>query len=233
MVDPAYLKSAPLFQSLPEELLRELAQACRTRTYRRGDVLFYEEDEANALYLLRSGKVKIVRLGEDGEERILFIHRAGECLGELSLVDGKPRSAKAEAMEPVEAVILSRQPFLDLIEREPAVARGVMSALAGMVRRLSEQVQEFATLNVAARLARRLLQLADMHGQSTPQGIRFALPLSQDELAGMIGTTRQTVNTQLQKFQQAGILTADREGITLHQPQKLRRAVEAGTRAPT
>src|SRR4051812_23025687 len=103
MVDPLHLQEVSLFQSLLEADLHELAQACRTRTYRTDDSLFYEEDEGTALYILCSGRVKIVAMGEDGVDRIVHIHRAGECLGEVSLVDGQPRSATAVAIEPVEA----------------------------------------------------------------------------------------------------------------------------------
>jgi len=233
MADLVHLREVSLFRSLPEEQLRELAQACRSRTYRRGDALFYSGDEGSAVYILRSGKVKIVGEGADGEERILHLQGAGECLGELSLIDGQPRSATAVAIEPVDAWILSRQSFIDLVDRRPEVARAVMGELAGIVRRLSEQVQEFTTLDVRARLAKKLLQLSERHGQSASEGVQVALPLNQDELAGMIGTTRPSVNTHLKRFEKEGVLSLHREGITVHQPRKLQKAVAEGTREPS
>jgi CRP/FNR family transcriptional regulator/CRP/FNR family cyclic AMP-dependent transcriptional regulator len=100
-----------------------------------------------------------------------------------------------------------------------------MSGLAGMVRRLSEQVQDLTALDVPGRIAKKLLELADSHGQTTPDGVQISLPLTQQELADMIGATRVAVNQALSWFRGQGILTTDRQGITLRQPEKLRQRV--------
>jgi CRP/FNR family transcriptional regulator, cyclic AMP receptor protein len=198
---------------------------CRRRVFKRGEALFHEEDPGNALYIVQTGQVKIVRLAPDGEERILHLEGPGECLGELSLIDSAPRSAKAVALDRVEALVLYREEFLALLDRHPAVARAVMSGLAGMVRRLSEQVQDLTALDVPGRIAKKLLELADSHGQTTPDGVQISLPLTQQELADMIGATRVAVNQALSWFRGQGILTTDRQGITLRQPEKLRQRV--------
>jgi CRP/FNR family transcriptional regulator/CRP/FNR family cyclic AMP-dependent transcriptional regulator len=215
----------PFFSSLGEEQLRELASECRLRRFRRGDTLFYEGDEGSALYILQSGHVKIVRFGEDAEERILHTHGPGECLGELSLVDGAPRSAQAVALDAVEALILHRDPFLALIRRSPQVALAVMSGLAGMVRRLSEQVYDLTALDVPGRLAKRLLALADSHGEPTDGGTLIRISFTQQELAEMIGATRVAVNQALGWFRDRGILTTGREGIVIHDPEQLRKRI--------
>jgi CRP/FNR family transcriptional regulator, cyclic AMP receptor protein len=225
MAGTSPLAQVSFFASLSEEGLRALEQACRRRTFKRGETLFYEEDPGNALYILQKGQVKIVRLAPDGEERILHVEGPGQCLGELSLIDGAPRSAKAVTLDQVEALVLYREEFLALVERHPAVARAVMSGLAGMVRRLSEQVQDLTALDVPGRIAKKLLELADSHGQSTPEGVQIALKLSQQELAAMIGATRVAVNQALSWFRSQGILATDRQGITLLKPEKLRQRV--------
>jgi CRP/FNR family cyclic AMP-dependent transcriptional regulator len=225
MAGASPLARVSFFASLSAEGLRALEQACRRRTFKRGETLFYEEDPGSALYILQTGQVKIVRLAPDGEERILHLEGPGECLGELSLIDGAPRSAKAVALEAVEALVLYREEFLALVERHPAVARAVMSGLAEMVRRLSEQVQDLTALNVPGRIAKKLLELADSHGQATPEGVQIALKLSQQELAEMIGATRVAVNQALSWFRSQGILATDRQGITLLKPEKLRQRV--------
>jgi CRP/FNR family cyclic AMP-dependent transcriptional regulator len=219
------LAQVPFFRSLEDHELQELAGACRPRAFKRGEVLFHDGDPGNVLYVLRSGEVKVVLIADDGEETILHVVRAGECLGELSLVDGAPRSATSVALDRVEALALLREDFLALVERRPAVARAVMAALAGMVRRLSAQVQDVMTLDVAARLAKKLLELADRHGQATDGGVRIDLRLKQQELAEMIGATRVSVNQHLGWFQERGILTFDPEGIILHHPEQLRRRI--------
>jgi CRP/FNR family transcriptional regulator/CRP/FNR family cyclic AMP-dependent transcriptional regulator len=225
MAATSLLGGVPLFASLSEEALRAVEAVCRRRVFKRGETLFYEEDPGNALYIVQTGQVKIVRLAPDGEERILHLEGPGECLGELSLIDGAPRSAKAVALDRVEALVLYREEFLALVDRHPAVARAVMSGLAGMVRRLSEQVQDLTALDVPGRIAKKLLELADSHGQKTEDGVQIALPLTQQELADMIGATRVAVNQALSWFRGQGILTTDRQGITLRQPEKLKQRV--------
>jgi CRP/FNR family transcriptional regulator/CRP/FNR family cyclic AMP-dependent transcriptional regulator len=219
------LAQVPMFRSLEDHELQELAGACRPRTFKRGEVLFHEDDPSNVLYILRSGEVKLLLVADDGEETILHVVRTGECLGELSLVDAQPRSATAVALDRVEALALLREDFLALVERRPAVAHAVMIALAGMVRRLSAQVQDVMTLDVAARLAKKLLELAERHGEGTPEGIRIALRLKQQELAEMIGATRVSVNQHLGWFQEQGILSSDADGFILHKPEQLRRRI--------
>jgi CRP/FNR family transcriptional regulator, cyclic AMP receptor protein len=225
MAGTSLLGGVPLFASLSEEALRAVEAVCRRRMFKRGETLFYEEDPGNALYIVQTGQVKIVRLAPDGEERILHLEGPGECLGELSLIDGAPRSAKAVALDRVEALVLYREEFLALVDRYPAVARAVMSGLAGMVRRLSEQVQDLTALDVPGRIAKKLLELADSHGQTTPDGVQISLPLTQQELADMVGATRVAVNQALSWFRGQGILTTNRQGITLRQPEKLRQRV--------
>jgi CRP-like cAMP-binding protein len=225
MADQALLAVVPFLASLREEQREELAQACRRRTFKPGDVLFYEDDPGSALYILHSGRVKIVRLAEDGAERILHLHGPGEHFGELSLIDGEPRSARAVALEPVDALMLYRDDFLALLKRSPGVALAIMSGLAGMVRRLSEQVHDLTALDVPGRLAKKLLELSESHGQKTDQGIRIALPLKQEELAQMIGATRVAVNQSLSWFRERGVLSIHQGEITLHQPAELRKRI--------
>jgi CRP/FNR family transcriptional regulator, cyclic AMP receptor protein len=213
------------FQSLTGEQFQELEQASRRRSFKRGETLFYEEDPGNALYILQQGQVKIVRLAADGEERILRIQGPGECLGELSLIDGEPRSARAVALERVEALVLYREAFLALLQRHPPVALAVMSGLAKMVRRLSEEVQDRTALDVPGRVAKKLLELAASHGETTPAGVQVRVKLSQQELAEMIGATRVAVNQALSWFRGQGILSTEREGVVIHQPERLRQRV--------
>jgi CRP/FNR family transcriptional regulator/CRP/FNR family cyclic AMP-dependent transcriptional regulator len=218
---PSLLLSRSCFASLGEEPPRELALACRSRAFKRGQALFYEDEPGSALYLLQSGRVKIVCLAPDGGERILHVFGPGDCLGELSLVDGAPRSATAVALDEVRALMLYRDELLSLLQRHPAVAVALLSRLAAAVRRTTAQVLDLTTLDVPGRIARKLLELAERHGQSTPDGLRITLPLTQQELAEMIGATRVAVNEALSGFRSRKILSTGRDGITIHQPEKL------------
>jgi CRP/FNR family transcriptional regulator, cyclic AMP receptor protein len=221
----ACLSLVPCFGALPEGDRQALAEVCRRRSFKPGEVLFYEGDLGSALYLLLSGQVKIVRETLDGAEIILHICGPGECVGEMAVIDGAARSATARAMERAEVLMLYRDDFLALMERRPAFARAVMGALAVRIRRLDEQVQTAVTLDVPARLAKVLLTLAEQHGRETPDGIHIALRLTHEELAQMVGAARQTVTSQLTSLRERGIVSLDREGITLHRPDLLRRRI--------
>jgi CRP-like cAMP-binding protein len=146
-VPAGLLSQVPFLETLDAEDLRELARTCPLRRFKPGVALFHEGDPGSALFLLESGHVKIVRAATDGEEMVLHIYGPGEHLGEMALVDGAPRSATAVALEPVEARMLYREPFLALLYRRPSAALAVMSGLAAMVRRLNEQLQDATSLD--------------------------------------------------------------------------------------
>jgi len=219
------LSRVPIFASLDEPTLRRLSELCRTRTFKRGEVLFHEGDPGNALYLIESGQVKIVLVSDEGEETILNVQGPEECLGELALIDGAPRSATAVALERVQALALYRDDFLALVENHPPVALAVMGGLAATIRRLSSQVQDLMLLDARGRVAKKLLDLGLQHGRVTPEGVRIDLRLTQQELAQMVGLTRVSVNQHLAWFQEHRVLTTDREGITLLDPNALRERV--------
>jgi CRP/FNR family cyclic AMP-dependent transcriptional regulator len=217
----ASLAQASLFASLREANLQELAALCQLRSFKPGQILFHEGDPGHALYLIRSGQVKIVRIAPDGQEILLRVAGPGECLGEMALLDDEPRSATLVALGPVEAVLLYREAFLELVEQQPGVALAVMAELTRKVRQMSEQVQDLMRLDVAGRIAKTLLGLAEEHGQVTPEGIRIGFSLSREEMAQMVGVARETVSRELMRWQERGVLTVERSGITLHQPEAL------------
>jgi CRP/FNR family cyclic AMP-dependent transcriptional regulator len=132
------LTEASLLAGLPAEHLAQLAATARRRTYRRGEVIFHQGDVGNSLHVLVSGAVKVVNDAESGDEAVLFILGPGDTFGELSLLDGEPRSAGVEAMEPVETVMLDRAVFLQYLAEHPEMLMPVTTALCGVIRRLTE-----------------------------------------------------------------------------------------------
>lgn len=223
MTRTALLAQVSYFAALDETELRNLAESCRLHTFARGEVLFNEGDDAANLYVLQSGQVKVVLIDAAGEETILHVAGAGESLGELSLVDGEPRSATAVALTPVEALALHREEFLALLERRRAVERAVMKRLAQLVRAADGHRHDASSLPSPERLAKKLLELAERHGEQLPQGVRISAALTQQDLARLVGMTRVSVHRYLNRLEEEGVLTADREGITIHQPEVLRR----------
>jgi CRP-like cAMP-binding protein len=218
------LAQTTIFGSLNEEDLGALAAACRVRRFAAGVVLFHAEDPGDTLFVIRSGQVKVV-LETGADDHILCLCGPGEHLGELSLIDGQPRSATATAVGPVEVLALYSRDLLALIERRPIIGWAIMSRLSGMVRLVNQQLQNLLALDANARIAKKLLELSEGHGEATKDGIRITLPLTQRELGQMVGVTREKINRALEQFEQRGVLTNGRQGITIQQPDLLRQLV--------
>jgi CRP/FNR family cyclic AMP-dependent transcriptional regulator len=217
------LSDVSILASLGEEELRQVAAAARSRAFERGEILFHEGDTAEALYILRSGIVKLTLIGMDGEESVLKVLGPGDTLGELSLLDGQPRSTTATALAPVEALVLHRREFLALLDRHRTVERAVLKQLATIVRGADARFVDVTSLDVGERLAKKLVELAERHGEVTAEGIRIPVPLTQYELASMLGLTRISIARHLARFRSEGILDTDRGGIVLYDLQALRR----------
>jgi CRP/FNR family transcriptional regulator, cyclic AMP receptor protein len=214
-----------LFSGLGAEPLAALAATLRTRRFRRGEVLFHEGDPGDALFIVASGAVKVVVPSEDGDEAILATLRRGDFLGELALLDGAPRSASAIALEATETLALPRDRFHALVDSEPAIRDALFGSLAAELRRLTAHVAELHFLDLTGRLAARLVRLADEHGTLGPDGsIRLDAPLTQSDVAAMIGATRQSVNKLLGEFVDKGLIRLDRETIVIPDREALIRA---------
>jgi CRP/FNR family cyclic AMP-dependent transcriptional regulator len=216
------LSRCRLFAGMSEESLRAIAATLRTRRFRRGEVLFHEGDPGDALFIVASGAVKVVVPSEEGEEAILVTLRRGDFLGELALLDGAPRSASAVALEPTEALTLPRSQFRTLVANQPAIRDALLASLAAELRRLTMHVAELHFLDLTGRLAARLAHLAEEHGERLPNGsIRLDAPLTQSDLASMIGATRQSVNKLLGEFEAAGLLRLERDSILVPDLERL------------
>ncbi|MGD0123404.1 MAG: Crp/Fnr family transcriptional regulator [Candidatus Limnocylindrales bacterium] len=214
-----------LFAGMGPDALRAMARTLRARRFRRGEVLFHEGDPGDALFVVASGAVKVVVPSEEGEEAILATLRRGDFLGELALLDGAPRSASAVALEATEVLALPRDQFLALVATEPAIRDALMASLAGELRRLTTHVAELHFLDLTGRLAARLARLAEEHGDRLPDGtIRLDAPLTQSDLAAMIGATRQSVNKLLGEFEADGLLKMERDVILVPNLDRLARA---------
>ena len=213
-----------LFAGMSKESLGAITQTLRARRFRRGEVLFHEGDPGDALFVVASGAVKVVVPSEEGEEAILATLRRGDFLGELALLDGAPRSASAVALEVTEALALPRDQFLALVAGEPAIRDALLASLSGELRRLTTHVAELHFLDLTGRLAARLARLAEEHGERLPDGsIRLDAPLTQSDLAAMIGATRQSVNKLLGEFEEDGLVRMERDSIFVPNLDRLAR----------
>src|SRR5947199_9727709 len=175
-----YLRRLPLFARLPEGELAELGERVRTKTFRRGEMIFRKDDPGAHFYVVLEGAVKIALPGEFGQEALVALLRGGEFLGELALFDHGPRSAAATALEDTRCALLAGEDFLSFVEAHPAATKVVFEALAKTVRRLSDRVEDLIFLDVPSRVAKYLLDLAQVNGAGGSGEVE--LTLTQDEL---------------------------------------------------
>jgi CRP-like cAMP-binding protein len=204
------LAAAELFQGATQEELSDLASLASTRRLVRGDVLFNEGDAPDALYLVLRGRVAIANKSFDGRESVVALMEDGDLFGEMGMLDGLPRSAEGRALEPSEVLVLGYEPARALLERRPELLWGVVRMLADRLRGMDEALADSVFLDVTGRTAKRLLELANGANE-------FLLPVTQEELAGMVGASRERVNKAIASFIRLGWLEqADRHYRIIH-----------------
>ncbi|MCS6785801.1 MAG: Crp/Fnr family transcriptional regulator, partial [Thiobacillaceae bacterium] len=169
----------------------------------------------DSLYVLLSGKVKVSLLSQDGKEAILGVLGPGEVFGEMSLLDGMPRSATVTTLERARLLKLGRQDFLHFLQRNPDVMLNLLVAFSQRLRSTNTLIANLSFLNLPARLARLLMELGQRHGRPGPAGVIIGLRLSQEELGNLAGTSRESVNKQLRAWAESGLLEYCQGIITL------------------
>jgi len=219
---PDVLAGVELFAGLDPEARAALAATATLRSYRRGQVLFLEDDPGDALLVLRSGAVSVFRTAPSGERAMLAVLRPPEVLGEVSLLDGAPRSASAEALEDTSALALSRQAFLGLVHAHPRILDAVLRSFGALVRRLTEQTADHVFLDLPGRVAKALVRLAAAGGPVAE------VDLTQTQLAEMAGGSRQSVNQAIGTFAARGWLHTEGRRIVVTDLAALRRRAGLG-----
>ncbi|HEX8725857.1 MAG TPA: Crp/Fnr family transcriptional regulator [Gemmatimonadaceae bacterium] len=205
-----FLATVPLFGGLEREELDRFAELMRAKTYPRGSVILFENDPGDSLFVVRGGRVKVVRIADDGREVILGMLGVGDHFGELSLIDDRPRSAHVIAMEDADLLVLRREDFRARVESSPRVAWSLLTALSHRLRLADDKIGGLVLLDVPGRIARLLLDLADEHGGST-----IGRALTHQTIAQMIGASRETVSRAMKEFQDAGQIGVERRRITV------------------
>ncbi|HSE46619.1 MAG TPA: Crp/Fnr family transcriptional regulator [Gemmatimonadales bacterium] len=204
------LRKVPLFAGLPETELVAFAELVRERSYPKGSVILFEDDPGDALYLVATGQVKVVLIGEDGREVILSVLGEGSFFGEMALIDDQPRSAHVIAMTDATVLMLRREDFQARLRRSPEIAIGLLRELSRRLRRADEKIGSLVLLDVNGRVADVLLRLAD----EEPDG-RITKKITHHVIAQMIGSSRETVSRTMRDFVERGLITVTRREITL------------------
>ena len=223
--ETSYLKQVTLFAGLSDDALQELGTVAKRRAFRSGEVIFHRDDPGQVLYVIKEGKVKICLISPDGQEISLVVFGKGECFGELALLDGLPRSADAIAVEKVECYTLQRSDFHNAIMKNPNIAIQVLEVISKRLRNTNEQVEDLIFLDVYGRVAKKLLELSDAHGTKVEDGIRIEVRMTQQELASMVGASRESVNKVMGYFTDKKYISTDKHRITLHRVNDLKQRI--------
>lgn len=195
----------------------------RTLRLQPGVVLFNEGDASSRVMLLLSGRVKVSTFSADGRETVLGYRGAGDVLGELSAIDGQPHVATVTVVDPVEALAVSAERFVATLESEADVAVALLRLLVDRLRDADRTRADYTVLDVLGRTARRLVELADRYGLESGTGLLIELPISQRELAGWVGSSREAVNKALAQLVDRNLIRADRRHFTVLDLDGLRR----------
>jgi CRP/FNR family cyclic AMP-dependent transcriptional regulator len=217
-----------LFRGLSAATIHQIASLSVRRPYAMGAIIFSQGDPGDALYGIVTGKVRISASAADGKEMFLNIMEPGDTFGEIALLDGYPRTATASATAPSELLVIMRDPFLSLLQREPSLAIHLLRLLCQRIRWTSGLAEDSALLSLPARLARRVLSLAKLHGHPVLNGVH--LVISQEDIARFLGISRQVVNQYLQTWKANGWVELGRAKMTILDEQALQRTSESSER---
>jgi CRP-like cAMP-binding protein len=218
MDNGALLSRSDLFSALDGEALGRVLDTARSLRCRRNDVIFAEGDDAAELFVVRSGRIAIGKQSPDGRESLVALMEEGDLFGEMPLFDNEPRSAQARALEPSELLSVPYPPIKAVLEERPELLWEVVAVLSRRIRSTDEALADSVFLDVTGRTAKRLLELAG-------DADEFTLPITQEELAGLVGASRERVNKAISAFVRLGwIEQVDRHYRITDRTQLSRRA---------
>jgi CRP/FNR family transcriptional regulator/CRP/FNR family cyclic AMP-dependent transcriptional regulator len=215
MVSAELFRQVPLFTGLEDEDLESLISVANRRKYPKDGVIFFENDLGDALYMILSGRVKVTILSDDGREIILAMLSDADFFGEMSLLDNEPRSATAIALRETEMVVLHQREFLTIVEKRPRVLINLLSVLSARLRKANHQIGNLALHDVYGRVARILLEMASEDGTRQAGGrVTFRRPTHQ-EIANMIGATRETVSRMISDLHRQGYIEISGKNVII------------------
>ena len=207
-----------LFQGISEAEAQKVASLCAERKYRKGAAIFSKGDPSNALFIIKSGKVRILSLSDKGTETIVHILKEGAIFGELLLSEEK-RAFTAVAGTDALVTALPKGGLVELLSAIPTVSKNFIRLLSKRLAKVEMEFGDFGHTWSYNRLAKILLRLCEEHGKETPAGIVIPLRLTHEDLANLIGTTRETVTTQMIRFRRMGLVKRQDHLLVVNKPR--------------
>jgi len=204
------LRRVPLFAELSEAEIARLGDIARDRSYPKNSVILFEDDPGDSLYVVVTGLVKVVLIGEDGREVILSVLNEGDFFGEMSLIDDQPRSAHVIAMEDSNLLVVRREDFQHRLREAPGIAVGMLRAMSRRLREADEKIGGLVLLDVNGRVAKLLLSMADEN-----DGVHITRRVTHHTIAQMVGSSRETVSRTMRELADRGHIEVTRKAITI------------------
>ncbi|MBE0427538.1 MAG: Crp/Fnr family transcriptional regulator [Nitrospirae bacterium] len=199
-----HFKKIELFHSLTDEELRQISDRIVIKRFDRNEIILYEEDTAEYMYIILEGKVKVIQTTEDGKEIFLSIHQSDEFFGEMSLIDGRTSPATVIATENSTIAIISKKDFYSSINAHSKLLHNLLLILCSRLRESWEKIQLLNLKNASQRIKILLIMLSDKYGDKTSEGITLNIKLTHQEMADMTGMTRETVTRVIDRWQKDG-----------------------------
>jgi CRP/FNR family cyclic AMP-dependent transcriptional regulator len=228
--DDEILARAAIFRGVEPDAVAAFPKQMHPIDFRRGHVIFTEGDPGHGMYIILAGKVKIGRYSPDGRENLLRILGPADMFGELSIFDPGPRTSNATAVTEVRAVSIDRETLRAWIAERPAVAEQLLAVMARRLRHTSSDITDHSFTDVPGRVAKQLLQLAQRFGVQEHGGLRVTHDLTQEEIAGLIGSSRETVSRALAVFARRGWIRVEGKSVVITDADRLAR--RANVQAP-
>jgi CRP/FNR family cyclic AMP-dependent transcriptional regulator len=217
------LKRAPLFDGLDDDSARTLRRQTSEVKLARGEPVFLEGQDGDRLFVVLDGKIKLTRAAADGRENLLWVIGPGEMFGELSLFDPRPRTSSASAVTDATLAALAHDALRPWLLAHPEVSMHRLQALARRLRRANDVTADLVFTDVPGRVAKNLLDLAERFGQQERDGLHVHHDLTQEELAQLVGASRETVNKALADFAARGWLQISARSVLILDTERLRK----------
>ncbi len=220
-----FLRRVPIFGGVDEDNLTKIANITSEKNYSKKNIVFHEGDYGDALYVIKNGRIKIAKVALDGREKTLTILKGGDFFGEMAIFDDMPRSATAESMEnDVKLLSINKTDFERLITENPSIAIRIMKDLTRRIRQVNEQVQDLAFKDVHGRVASTLYNLLRTEKDASKEQNRDqinSLKMTHQDLANMVGSSRETVTRALNRLQDEGVISISHQQISVLDLDKL------------
>ncbi len=227
-----HLSKCDLFNRLQPEDIRRMESVSRMKKFKRGESVYLPADAADGLLLLISGRIKICHLTPEGKQSILVFVEPGEVFGELSLVDPTIRQEYAEATENCQLVCIPREEVQRCMEKQPDLTLGITKLIGTRRRRVERRLRNLLFHSNRERLIFLLLELVEQYGRRVDGGVELAIKLSHQEMANIIGSTRETVTVVLGELQKEGLIEIARRRVKILELDRLASQVHASARLP-